>query len=400
MRIIYLAMKDLSQIFRQKKTALFLVILPVAFTGLMGVIFSRNNPEDPRLPVALAAPEDSPFEVYFETLLGYSGTVRPIRPARTESAALEEMIRSQEIAAAVILPEGFNGRVGKDESPPLTVLVDRNTPAGQAADRAVQLAASRLLGAVEAARLSADAHGPFASEADREAYAADSLAFAVHAWETPRGGIALVPSGSGTDPLDGFAQASPGMMVLFTAIGMITPGYLLLAERRSRTLARMLTTDLRRAEIIAGHVLAMFAMVFLQVLLLTLVGQFAFALDYWRDPAAAVLMIGALALWTSAFGLLISALARDEQQVVLLVMSGTLLFVFLGGAFFPLDLTGAAYAAIGRTMPSAWAIEGFQDIILRGADWRTVLLPAGVLALYALGAYALAVWRFGREAAK
>ncbi|MBN2084625.1 MAG: ABC transporter permease [Anaerolineales bacterium] len=400
MRILYLAMKDLSQIIRQKKSALFLLILPVLFTGLLGAVFTRNGQEDPRLPVALAMRDAGALGAYYETLLGYSDTIHPTAPGQTDAASLEQLVRSQKAAAAVIIPEGFSRQTLAGESPRLTVIVDRNAPAGQAADRAIQLAATRLLGAVQTARLGAEAHGPFGSEAARQEYLLASLADAVRAWRDPLVRVTARPAGTGNAAADGFAQASPGMMVFFATIGMITPGYLLLAERRSRTLARMLTTDIRRAEIIAGHTLAMFVAGFLQVILLTLFGQAAFGLDYWRDPAALLLMAGVLALWSAAFGLLIGTLARDENQVVLLVMGATLVFGFVGGAFFPLDLAGAAYAAVGRMMPSAWAIRGFQDIILRAAGWKTVTGPAAILVLYALAFYALAVLRFQSDAAR
>jgi ABC-2 type transport system permease protein len=399
MRIFHLAMKDLYQILQQKKSALFLLIMPVLFTGLLGVIFNRNE-EDPRLPVALVVLDDGVLGRYYQTLMGYSDTIRPTDPGQTDSAMLDQLVRTQKAAAAVILPEEFSRRALAGETPQLTVFVDRNTPAGQAADRAIQLAATRLLGAVQTALLAADARGRFENEAARQEYLLASLAEAVRGWGDPRVRVSLRAAGAGNAAADGFAQASPGMMVFFATIGMITPGYLLLGERRSRTLARLLTTDMRRSEIIAGHTLAMFVMGFLQVILLTLVGQAAFGLDYWRDPAAVVLMAGALALWSAGFGLLISTLAGDENQVVLLVMGATLVFGFVGGAFFPLDLAGKTYAAFGRLMPSAWAIRGFQDIILRAADWKSIMAPAGILVLYALGFYGLAVLRFRSDPAR
>jgi len=400
MRILHLALKDLHQIIRQKKSALFLLLMPLLFTGLMGVIFDRNGGSDSRLPVALVVLDDGVLGNYYKTLLDYSDTIHPTIPEQKDTDSLEQRIRSQKAAAAIIVPDGFSEQTLAGESPRLTLIVDRNTPAGQAADRAIQLAATRLLGAVQAARLSTEAHAPFESDASRQAFLLESLGDAVRAWGNPRVTVSLQQSGLASAARGGFAQASSGMLVFFATIGMITPGYILLAERRTRTLARMLTTTLSRVEVIAGHTLAMFAAGFLQVLLLTLFGQLALGLDYWRVPAATLLMAGALALWSAAFGLLISALARDENQVVLSVMGSTLVFGLLGGAFFPLELAGRSFAAVGRAMPSAWAIEGFQDIILRGADLSTILLPAGILILYAFGAYGCAVWRFRFDAGK
>jgi ABC-2 type transport system permease protein len=400
MRILHLALKDLRQIVQQKKSALFLLLMPLLFTGLMGIIFHQNEQADPRLPVALVVSDGGVLGDCFKTLLDYSDTILPSVPEKKDAASLEQLVRSQKAAAAVVIPDGFSERTLAGESPRLTLIVDRNTPAGQAADRAIQLAATRLLGAVQAARLSVETHAPFDSEDIRRAYLLESLARAVRAWASPRVTVAFETSGPPSAGQDGFAQASAGMLVFFATIGMITPGYILLAERRSRTLARMLTTAISRAEIIAGHTLAMFTVGFLQAVLLTLFGRLALGLDYWRAPAATLLLAGALALWSAAFGLLISALARDENQVVLGVMGGTLLLGLMGGAFFPLELTGKSFSAIGHVLPSAWAIDGFQDIILREANLHTILLPAGILVLYALGAYGCAVWRLRFDAGK
>jgi ABC-2 type transport system permease protein len=178
---------------------------------------------------------------------------------------------------------------------------------------------------------------------------------------------------------------------------MLTAGYVLLAERRSRTLARMLTTTLTRAEVIAGHTLAMFLVSFVQTLLLTIFGQLVFGVDYWHAPGATLLMVGALALFSASFGLLISALARNENQVVLLALGSTLVLALMGGAFFPLDLTGRSFAAAGHLLPSAWAIDGLQSISLRGLGLEAVLLPAGILLAYTVAVFWLAVWRFKFE---
>ena len=52
MRVIDLALKDLLQIVRDWKSALFLVIMPIIFTFFFGLIYGGIGGEgDPRLPV-------------------------------------------------------------------------------------------------------------------------------------------------------------------------------------------------------------------------------------------------------------------------------------------------------------------------------------------------------------
>jgi ABC-2 type transport system permease protein len=66
----------------------------------------------------------------------------------------------------------------------------------------------------------------------------------------------------------------------------------------------------------------------------------------------------------------------------------------LGGAWFPLEITGETFATIGHITPTAWAMDGFQNLILRGQGFDSVILSAGILLAYAVLCFALAVWRF------
>ncbi len=114
-------------------------------------------------------------------------------------------------------------------------------------------------------------------------------------------------------------------------------------------------------------------------------------------PVAVLMMNAALALWVASLGLFISAISRQENQVVLYALGSMLVLGLMGGAIFPLDITGKTFAAIGHLLPSAWAIEGFQNIILRGGGIEFILLPAGILIAYTFVFFGLAVWRFRFE---
>ena len=393
MRILHIAIKDLTQVLQQKKSALFLLIMPLLFTWLMGLVFSQNENHDQRLPVGLVLLDNSALGPHLQTLLNDSDTTRPVAPDQNEPAFLEEQVRSQKLAAVVIMPAGYSQSAMDGKTPQLTVIVDRNTPAGQIADRSIQLVTTRLLGAVRAASLSAEAQpAAFESDATRQAFLLNAVDSAITAWLQPRAGVELQAAGTvATSRPGGFTQSSSGMLVFFSTIGMITPGYILLSERRSHTLKRMMTTNLVRGEIIAGHALAMFIICFVQVLLLTVFGQWVIGVKYWHSPGATILMCATLSLWSTSFGLLISTLAWDENQVVLLVLGSTLVFGLLGGAFFSLDIADKTFATIGRLMPSAWAIDGFQNILLRGGGIGSVLPAAGVLLVYAAALFALSV---------
>jgi ABC-2 type transport system permease protein len=108
-------------------------------------------------------------------------------------------------------------------------------------------------------------------------------------------------------------------------------------------------------------------------------------------------MITVLSLWAASLGLLISAISRKQDQVITFSLIAMFVFAAMGGAWFPLEVAGKTFAAIGHLMPTAWAMDGFQNILLRGLEFQSVLLPAGILFVYAVAFFGVAIWRFRFE---
>jgi ABC-2 type transport system permease protein len=411
MRILSLAIKDLFQIGRDRKSALFLLLMPILFTWIFGLVFSTDANNDPRLPIGLLnLDSQGVLSESFAALLEQSDTIRPVllqenQLGDTSIAELQKQVRMEDLAAAVIIPASFSEQIMQGEQPLLTVIVDKNLSIGQAADQSVQWATTRLLGAVKIVQLSAisrEKAQSFRNEAELQAYMLSTLERTIRAWDQPRLTVVFEGAGESSSTATpglpgGYAQSSAGMLVLFAIFGLVLSGYVLLAERRAGALRRMLTTTMTRLEIIAGHTLAMFVVTWTQILLLTACGQLFFGVNYWRDPAMVLILSATLAQWVSSLGLFISAISRQENHVILFALGSMLILGLMGGAIFPLDITGKTFAAIGHLLPSAWAIDGFQNIILRGGGIDSILIPAGMLMMYTLIFFSLAVWRFRFE---
>jgi ABC-2 type transport system permease protein len=399
MRILHLAIKDLSQILRDWKSGLFLLVMPVLFTLFFGFVMgSATAPKpdvDPRLPVGVIDRDGGILAANLQTLLEKSDVIRPVLLQQAEAQSVDQKIHDGDLAAVVIIPAGYTDRQLADQAIPLDVILDQNQPSSQTVSRALETVSGRLLGAVEAAHISQNGH--------QQNNLNDSLAEAISAWQEPALTVSVVKATNNavqkkdTTSVSGYSQASAGMMVQFSIFGLITSAMVLVLERKSGTLQRLLSSPIRKYEVIAGHVLAMFCIVFAQQLILVLVGQFVFGVNYARQPLAILLMIAVLSFWAASLGLLISALARKEDQVITLSLVAMFVFAALGGAWFPLEVAGKAFAAIGHIMPTAWAMDGFQNILVRGLAFQSVLLPAGILMLYALACFGLAIWRFRFE---
>jgi len=393
MKIFDLALKDLSQILRDKKSLLFLVAMPIVFTLFMGFAYNSGGSDenaDTRLPLAVVAETDSRLSQMLVERLEASDAVRVVRLEKVEAL---ESFQKGKVSGVLVIPAGFGEQAGDGNVPQLTLIAEANSSEGQSLYQLLRAPISQLMSSVEVANISAEIN-------QNPAEYAPALELAWAKWdensrlELVRTELAVAQeqeSWYGDNP---YNQASPGIIVQFAIFGLVTSAQILVSERKTRTLQRLMTTAMRPWEMVAGHLLAMFALTFLQTALLVIFGQFALGVDYLREPLGTLLVSVALGLWVASMGLLIGTLAKSDDQVVLYSLVAMFLFASLGGTWFPLESAGGAYAAIGRLTPSAWAMNGLQNILIRGLRLEATLLPTGILLAYAFGFFLLAVWRF------
>jgi ABC-2 type transport system permease protein len=403
-----LAWKDLLEIGRDWKSALFLLIMPILFTLFFGIVLGpefQADEDQGGLPVGIINADTSgDLGVRLESLLTQSGMVQPEILAPEQEALASKLVADEEQAAIIVIPAGFTGRWLADELPTVTVIADRSTQSGQTAGNAIETAMARLASVAEIAEISADEFAgrqAFDSPAARQDYLSEASRLATEAWSRPPIVVERVLGGaqSPDEPAleSGFVQSSPGMMVQFAIFGLITAAMVLVLERKAGALQRMLTTPISRAEIIGGHTLAMFGIIFVQQIVLVTVGQLLFGVGYARAPGAILLMVFSLSLWAASLGLLIGAVSKTEDQVVTVSLIAMFVFSGLGGAWFPLEVAGKAFATIGHVMPTAWAMDGLQNVVVRGLGLESVLVPAGLMLAYTAAFFGLAVWRFKFE---
>jgi ABC-type transport system involved in multi-copper enzyme maturation permease subunit len=399
MRIIDLALKDLSQMLRDKRSLLFIVAMPIIFTLFMGFAYRGSSQSDGELdnwiPLALVDPKpESRLNKMFFSRLESSDSIKVIVMNQAEAM---DAFRKGEVAGVLIIPEGFSDQVqaGREADPQLNLIAESGSANGQSLYQLLRVPISQLMSAVEIARISADV------QSNPDQYS-PSIELAWSKWDENsklslvRVEQAVAAEAESSDWTGGnpYNQASPGILVQFAIFGLITSAQVLVQERKTRTLQRLMTTAMKPWEIVAGHLLAMFSLTFLQTLMLVVFGQLVLNVNYMHEPLGTLLVSITLGLWVASMGLLIGVVAKADEQVILYSMIAMFLFSALGGTWFPLEAAGGAFAALGRLMPSAWAMNGLQNILIRGLGLESIWLPAAILMAYAVFFFGLAVWRF------
>jgi ABC-2 type transport system permease protein len=403
MRVLDITLKDLTQIVRDWRAATFLLAMPIAFTLMFGFMFGgfSAGETDPRLPVAFLDQDGGQLSDQILQLLEVSSVIRPVFEVDQE---VEKQVADEELAAAVIIPPGFSAGVVENEPIRITVIVDSSTNAGMTVLGEIQSVTNRLQTAVNTAQISTqmyEGEQTFQDAASRQIYFTDALERTIAAWEEPPIQVITTQARfdqNGEDSLENaFAHSSPGMMAQFAIAGLIGAATIIVLERKSRALARLLTTGVSQVEILLGHYLAMFVMIFVQFSLLTLFGQLFLQLGYYQQPLATLSMITATALFSASLGLLIGTVAKTDNQVVVFSLIPMFVLAGLGGAWVPLEFTPETVQLIGHLSPVAWIMDGFKDILIRGAGFYEILLPVLVLLGFTIVCLALAVWRFKFE---
>jgi ABC-2 type transport system permease protein len=391
-RIFDIAWKDMMQILRDRKTFLFLLIMPITFTLLFGFAFGGSGKiADPRLPVGYLDQDGEVLSADLKVLLATSTVIHLDEDTRRSTKDLDSLVANGKLAAAVIIPAGFSQSVLDGSPHKLTLIADPSQTSTASVQGEVLVASNRLQDAVRTAGIAAQVtNNPSAFN--------PSLMDALTAWQNPPIQVS-VTSGVSSKPQNqnimSLANSSPGMMLQFAIAGLLGAATVLVNERKTRSLQRLLTTATSRLQILLGHYLAMFIVIFIQFMLLIAFGQILHV-NYMRVPLASLLVAIASALCIAALGLLIGVLAKSEEQVVIFSLIPMFILSGLGGAWVPLEYTGPAFQAIGHLSPVAWAMDGFKNIVARGLGFSSILLSVAALAGYTLLFFSLAAWRFRR----
>ncbi len=196
---------------------------------------------------------------------------------------------------------------------------------------------------------------------------------------------------------DSFQQNVPG----YTVYGVFWIASLLAAsvlrEKRDGTFRRLMTAPVARPVMLAGKLIPYFLINLLQITIMMAAAALLFRMSFGHSIVGLCVTSLALAASATGLGIFICAIARTEAQAnsfsVLLVLTMSA----LGGCFVPRFIMPATLKTIGLITPHAWALDAYQDLIVRGYGLVEVAPKVCVLAGFAIVFFAVGVWRFRFE---
>jgi ABC-2 type transport system permease protein len=291
------------------------------------------------------------------------------------------------VETAIIVPEGFTAATMAGTGSEIELIVDPDAVvSGQVARsvldgfahevEAVQLAVTTALGVASGVP---------------DAAAAAALAEQARQMAAP---IALVEAATDDRQASNSTYYAAAMAILFVFLSAQFGLVSIHAEKRGRTLARMLASPLRWWSILAGKVIVSLVLALVSMSVIV-VGTSLLLGAGWGDPIAVAALILSAAVAASGIALLAVAFTRTEEQSAAAVAIVAMVLAVLGGSFVRANQGPEVMSQLSLLTPHAWFLRGVNDAAT-GGDVLSVAGPAGILLAIGLGAGAMGLLRSRR----
>lgn len=184
-----------------------------------------------------------------------------------------------------------------------------------------------------------------------------------------------------------FARIGPAMIALFPFIVMfLVTSIATLRERRSGTLERLLSLPMGKADFILGYALAFGLLAIVQTGIAVGFAVWVAGLEVSGNVGLLFMVAIADALLGTALGLLASAFARSEFQVVQFMPALVFPQILLGGIFLPREQLPSVLEAVGDVLPLSHAIDALTAVANGDTDTGYIWVRIGFIAAWILGA--------------
>lgn len=380
--VIFIAMHDVKYQLRQGSTLLWLVVMPPIFFYFIGTVtggFSTGASGGSATPLVVIAESPGFLKDHIDKRL----TENEFAPEWRESLVVDD-----------------------DNIKPRRLLTfDANLSdqiiAGEAVAAAYDTAASALSRDYESIRVQRSLYTVLADivVADArtgESLTADSL-IALNAepriWK-----LDSQPAGKRQEIPNGFEQAIPGILVMFTLLVLLTSGAsMLTAERNEGLLRRLASAPISRAEVVAGKWSGRMVLAVIQVGVALAFGTFLFNMEWGPDLAMIAVVLGGWAAFCASAGLLLGSLATTEGQAAGLGALFANALAALGGCWWPIEITPDWMQFVQKVVPTGWTMDALHKLISFEAGAASAVPHTTALLVGAIVVAMLAINRFRYE---
>jgi len=184
-----------------------------------------------------------------------------------------------------------------------------------------------------------------------------------------------------TTRFDTFAPLLIGFFVFLFVFLLAGIGFL--KERMTGTLERMLTTPIKRHEIVLGYVCGFGLLATIQTIVLVLYAVYVLQLGPPESIIKDILINIAVALVALSLGLLLSTFAKSEFQMMQFIPVVIVPQIFLSG-IFPLDTLSRWFQWLAYLTPLYYAGDALKAVMYKGLSLSHLTFDLIILLIFSL----------------
>jgi ABC-2 type transport system permease protein len=382
---LFIAGLQLRLIIRDKSSFIWLLLVPIVFTTIVGAAFGGfgSSGPAPRVPVAFVDLDQSAASSVFEQALRAESSLDVQMPS--ERVGRQEL-KDDKVPVLIVIPAGFGSAVEAGEPATVEVVRSAGRSSGYFLEQLVSNAATRVSTLAYAASVTTDQLTQWVTldpagrlTAWRNAFAAARTMLAETPTVTTDYSV-LARTQPQVQLPDNATQSSTGFGAMFVMAGVLGTATALVSERLRNTLARIMTTSTSTLTFLGGKLMAMMAVGIAQFTLFILWGWLVLGVDWGRDPAAVAAMVLLYVFAATGLGVLVGSLCRTMAQAGVIASFVTYGTSMLAGSWWPIEVAPPFMQQAARAFPQYWAVNGLNKIVVRGLGFAAIAPNLLVLA--------------------
>ena len=370
-RLLSIIRKEFIQIFRDPRTLVMIVVIPIMQLFLLG--YSATN-DVRNVPLAVL---DRSKSVESRALLD---SYRPadyfrIAYAVDSEAEIEDLILAGKARAAVIIPPDYAQRLAEGDAQ-IAFILDGSDPTSAS----TALAASQLIGQAHASKILL------------QKFELSGMNLRVQPPVEVRTTVWFNPD------LISAHFMIPGVIGMNRcAIAAILTATSVVRERERGTIEQLIVTPIRPWELIVGKLTPYVVLGFFNTIEVLAVGHWWFGVPIRGNLALIILLSGVFLVTGLGIGLLASTIANTQQEAMLTVWMTLLPSIFLSGFFFPLEAMPKILQWLSYLMPLRYYLVIIRALLLKGVGLDKIQFDVIAMTLFAIGIMTLAALRFRKR---
>lgn len=385
-KALAIAHLQLRLVTRDQSSFVWLLLVPIVFTTLVGAAFGGfgSSGPAPRVPIAFIDLDRSFASNVFEQALRAESSLTVETPSEADA---RQQLKDDKIPVLIVIPTGFGTGIENGTKVKVELVRSAGASSGYFLEQLIDNAAARVSTLAYAASVTTDQLARW-----QTLDAGARLAEWRTAFQSATASLAADPTVTTdysvlarTQPQvqipDSPTQSSTGFGAMFVMAGVLGTATALVSERLRNTLARIMTTSTSTLAFLGGKLMAMMTLGILQFTLFIVWGRVVLRVDWGRNPLAVAAMVFLYVFAATGLGVLVGSLCKTMAQAGVIATFVTYGTSMLAGSWWPVEIMPPFMQQLARAFPQYWAVNGLNKIIVRGLGFAAIAPNLLILAV-------------------